>query len=186
MVIRNLQKYAYLRLHEANVRRTSDLIFIPDRCAHCKQLSPIIDQIATELAARLVVAKCDATIERALAARFDVRSYPSVFHLSKKRDVRKYNGRRSFEELKDFVDGTWNSQSKMSMLSSPFGPIGRLKGFFIWAWSSGVRVYNSLVESGYSSTVAGLIVLSAGGLLVLAFVFMLATFGGEEGHEHAQ
>ncbi len=45
-------------------------------CGHCKRLAPVFEQVASELQNEVNVAKCDATVERGLAARFPVSGYP--------------------------------------------------------------------------------------------------------------
>lgn len=45
-------------------------------CGHCKRLAPIYEKVANELKGEVHVAKCDATLERGLAARFPVSGYP--------------------------------------------------------------------------------------------------------------
>ena len=126
-----------------------------------------------------------ATVERALAARFVVRGYPTVYHISKNRDARKYDGRRSLEELLGFVDGGYLEQEKISIWTSPFGPFGRIRGLFISAGATVTRVFEFLVvNKGISPVVAGAVLLAAAGACVAALVVALATLGFGEGEEH--
>jgi len=61
-------------------RLTSDgtwlLEFYAPWCGHCKRLAPIYEQVAVALNDKVHVAKCDATVERGLAARFPISGYP--------------------------------------------------------------------------------------------------------------
>lgn len=47
-------------------------------CAHCKKLAPVWKQAAEVLAGKLRFGTVDATVEKALAKRFDIRGYPTV------------------------------------------------------------------------------------------------------------
>ena len=125
-----------------------------------------------------------ATEERALAARFDVRAYPAIFHLTQSREVRKYDGRRSLEDLRYFVETGWQEQAKLPLWSSPFGPVGRAKGGAIWLGTSAFRLHAYLLEQGYSQAAALLVCGSLGLVLVLVVVLALATCGGESEHGH--
>jgi len=126
-----------------------------------------------------------ATEERALAARFDVKAYPAIFHLTQSREVRKYDGRRSLEDLRYFVDSGWREQAKLPLWSSPFGPIGRAKGGAIWLGTSAFRLHALLLEQGYSPAAALFICGGLGLVLIMLLVFLLATCGGESEHEHS-
>lgn len=47
-------------------------------CGPCKMISPIVDQIATEMAGTAKVGKVDVDKNPALANRFNVRSIPTL------------------------------------------------------------------------------------------------------------
>lgn len=47
-------------------------------CGPCKMISPIVDQLATELAGVAKVGKVDVDKNAALATRFNVRSIPTI------------------------------------------------------------------------------------------------------------
>ena len=47
-------------------------------CGPCKMISPIVDQIATEMAGTAKVGKVDVDTNAALANRFNVRSIPTL------------------------------------------------------------------------------------------------------------
>lgn len=51
-------------------------------CGPCKQIAPIIDQVAAELLGRAVIGKLDVDTSPAIAARYNVQSVPTllVFH----------------------------------------------------------------------------------------------------------
>ncbi len=47
-------------------------------CGPCKMISPIVDQVAVEMAGKAKVGKCDVDGNAALATRFNVRSIPTL------------------------------------------------------------------------------------------------------------
>ena len=47
-------------------------------CGPCRSLSPIVDEVADELAGKLVVAKCNVDDNQDLAMRFGVMSIPTL------------------------------------------------------------------------------------------------------------
>lgn len=47
-------------------------------CGPCRQLSPLVDQLADELAGRLSVAKCNVDENEELAMKFGVMSIPTL------------------------------------------------------------------------------------------------------------
>jgi hypothetical protein len=73
----------------------------------------------------------------------------------------------------------------MSFWVSPYGPLGRAKGLFIWMGASAFRSYEGLLARGFSRVVAGGIIFVVALVCVLAIVFVLAMFGGDEQHAHA-
>ena len=47
-------------------------------CGPCRMVSPIVDQIADELAGRLIVAKCNVDENQDIAMRYGVMSIPTL------------------------------------------------------------------------------------------------------------
>jgi thioredoxin 1 len=75
------------------------LDFSTSWCPPCRALAPILDALARERAGRLEIRAVDADAERELAARFDVRSFPTVIAFSGGREVARAVGLMSKDKL---------------------------------------------------------------------------------------
>ncbi len=78
--------------------------FSAEWCGPCRAIAPTIEGLADEYADRVTVAKVDIDASPELAARYGVRSVPTVvlFHGG---DVRRvYVGARPAQEYRDGVD----------------------------------------------------------------------------------
>lgn len=47
-------------------------------CGPCKMIAPIVEELATEYAGKIKMAKCDVDSEQALAIRYGIRSIPTI------------------------------------------------------------------------------------------------------------
>ena len=47
-------------------------------CGPCRMMSPIVDEVAEELAGRISVAKCDIDQQDALAMQYGIRNIPTL------------------------------------------------------------------------------------------------------------
>ena len=106
------------------------LEFYAPWCGHCKRLAPIYEQVATALNGEVHVAKCDATVDRGLAARFPVTGYPSIY-LVNGSAVYDYDGSRNKESIVNFARKGWKKATPLSFFKSPFSIIGKVKGYLI-------------------------------------------------------
>jgi thioredoxin len=70
-----------------------------DWCGPCHMLAPTIDQLSTELAGRVKVAKLNIDENRATAARFGVRSIPTLLVLKSGREVDRLVGVQPKQEI---------------------------------------------------------------------------------------
>ena len=52
-------------------------------CGHCRTVSPIVDELAVELAGRVLVAKCNVDENQDIAMRYRVMSIPTLIVLKK-------------------------------------------------------------------------------------------------------
>ncbi len=73
-------------------------------CGPCKQLSPILEELAHEYAGRIMIAKVDADTEQAIAQALQVQSIPSVFAVIKGQVVPLFQGAYPKEQIRQIFD----------------------------------------------------------------------------------
>jgi protein disulfide-isomerase A1 len=89
------------------VKDTSKMVlveFYAPWCGHCKQLSPIYDELATNFKdnADIVVAKMDSTVNELEDVK--VQSFPTIKLWTKDNQIIDYNGERTLEGLTKFIN----------------------------------------------------------------------------------
>jgi len=98
------------------VRRSMDVPVVIDFwapwCEPCRQLAPLLEQLATEYAGRFVLAKVDIDQQQDLAMAFGVQSIPHVIAVDQGRPVDQFLGVRSEVELREFVDALLPSPAR--------------------------------------------------------------------------
>jgi len=72
-------------------------------CGHCKAMAPTWDQLSIDVSS-FAVADVDATVEKELAKRFDVKGFPTL-KLFKDGKMYDYPGDRTYESLRKFGEG---------------------------------------------------------------------------------
>jgi thioredoxin 1 len=80
---------ATIEINETNFERevlqSNQLVLVDfwaDWCGPCKMLAPVLEEIATEQAGRVKVAKVDVDANPALAARFGIQSIPTLLYFA--------------------------------------------------------------------------------------------------------
>lgn len=68
-------------------------------CGPCKMISPIIDQVATEMASVAKVAKVDVDQAADLARRFNVRNVPTLVFIKNGEEVDRVVGATSKDNI---------------------------------------------------------------------------------------
>nr|UZC53371.1 petunia protein disulfide isomerase-1 [Petunia x hybrida] len=81
------------------------LEFYAPWCGHCKQLAPILDEVAVSFGseADVVIAKIDATANDLPQGVFDIQGYPTLYFKSANGKISQYEGDRTKEAIIDFI-----------------------------------------------------------------------------------
>ena len=146
------------------------LVFYAPWCGHCRRLEPTLHQLAASSGDAYSIAKVDGTAHRVLTQRFGVRGFPSLFYVRSKQQVLLYEGSRGFAELDEWLRRGYTQSPRLSLLKSPFGPIGRAKGWCSAAGLAALDVYEALSEKIGSWAAAAAVVVLGLVLMVLVFV----------------
>ena len=79
------------------------LKFYAPWCGHCKQLAPVLDEVAPETEGKLSIGKIDCTIEKGLCNEFGIKSFPTL-KFSIDGDIYDYPGGRKKGDLLKFAE----------------------------------------------------------------------------------
>lgn len=72
-------------------------------CGPCKMLSPILDQLASELSGNVLVAKVNVDEEQGLAQRFNIASIPTLVYFKNGKMVDMTMGLTTKEVIKSKI-----------------------------------------------------------------------------------
>jgi thioredoxin 1 len=73
-------------------------------CGPCKQIGPVLEQLASRYRDRMSVAKVNVDENAGVASRYGVRSIPALMLFKQGKMVASLVGARPLEELERFVD----------------------------------------------------------------------------------
>jgi thioredoxin 1 len=78
--------------------------FWAEWCGPCKMLSPVIDELAAEYGEKIKIAKVNVDQQPNLAARYGIRSIPTIFIFKNGEIAEQMVGMQSKEDLKAKID----------------------------------------------------------------------------------
>ncbi|WP_026196400.1 thioredoxin [Corynebacterium lubricantis] len=78
--------------------------FWAEWCGPCKKLSPLLDEIASDMGEKITVAKVDVDSERTLGAMFQVMSIPTVLIFKNGEKVDEFVGLRPKHEIVEKIE----------------------------------------------------------------------------------
>lgn len=73
--------------------------FWSPNCGHCIRMSPVMDELAAELAGKLVIAKLDVARNPAVASRYAVNATPAFVVVKDGREAARFLGAMPKDEL---------------------------------------------------------------------------------------
>lgn len=76
-------------------------------CGPCKQLSPIIEELATEYDGKVSIVKLSAETERDVAVELGVRNVPTVLFYKNGEIVNRFTGMKSKGDIVNMIKDTY-------------------------------------------------------------------------------
>ena len=112
---------------EPSMTKLVILDFWADWCEPCKQLAPVLDQIAADYAPRgVVLAKIDVDADKLVAAQFRIQSIPTVYALFQGQPVADLTNYRTDGQLRRVLDqllGQLPVESEAKDLAAEVAPL---------------------------------------------------------------
>jgi putative thioredoxin len=93
-------------------------------CGPCKQLSPILEELAHEYSGRLLIAKVDADAEPSISQALQVQSIPSVFAVIKGQLIPLFQGAYPKDQVKQIFDKLLELAAEQGLSTGTTGLMG--------------------------------------------------------------
>lgn len=103
--------------------RTAIVEFYTSTCPYCRQMAPVLDELATDYRSRVYFAKINIDEVQGAAKEFDVEGVPLLVAFKKGNPVAKMEGLRSIDELDGWIDTIHKGLRPLEL--SP-GPVTKL------------------------------------------------------------
>ena len=78
--------------------------FWAEWCMPCRNLAPIIDELAADFAGRVKVGKLDTDANQSLAVKYNVMSIPTIVIFKGGKEVKRFIGFKSKREFKEALE----------------------------------------------------------------------------------
>nr|WP_026943700.1 thioredoxin [Helicobacter rodentium] len=100
----------YIELTEQNFEDTiKDGVVMVDFwapwCGPCRMIAPVIDSLAEQYAGKAKICKVNTDEQQELAAKFGIRSIPTIFFYKNGEKVDEMIGASTEQDFKDKLDG---------------------------------------------------------------------------------
>lgn len=100
----------YIELTEQNFEDTiKDGVVMVDFwapwCGPCRMIAPVIDSLAAQYAGKAKICKVNTDEQQELAAKFGIRSIPTIFFYKNGEKVDEMIGASTEQDFKDKLDG---------------------------------------------------------------------------------
>lgn len=92
-------------------------------CGPCKQLSPVLEQLALEYNGKFVLAKIDVDAEPQISAAFQVQSIPSVFVAIGGQVAPLFQGAQGYPQVKQVIDAVLEQAKQLGVAGNIVGAV---------------------------------------------------------------
>lgn len=72
-------------------------------CAPCRMMAPVLSEMADELDEKAVIAKIDVDTNKKMAAKYGIRSIPTLILFSEGKQVNKFTGAKTKQALQKAI-----------------------------------------------------------------------------------